>query len=68
MSTANTFGSMKPNMKETYSDDKKKKFKRMKKMFEGGKATAEKDASKNPMGYLESHQNMSIKGKKGVAF
>jgi hypothetical protein len=32
------------------------------------KATAELDASKDPMGYIKSHRNMSIKGLRGVAF
>lgn len=49
--------------------DKKKRFKLIRKLIQpNGKATAELDASKNPMGWLESHKNMSIKGKKGVAF
>lgn len=33
-----------------------------------GKATAELDASKNPLEFLKKNKNMSIKGKKGIAF
>ena len=48
---------------------KKDKFKRIKKLLEPkGIATAEKDASKDPMKYMKTHKNMSIKKLKGVAF
>lgn len=33
-----------------------------------GKATAELDASKDPMGFIRRNKNMSLKGKKGIAF
>jgi len=71
MSASNTFNSLKPDLKEAYSDNKKKKerFKRTKSLLQPpGKATAERDASKNPMKYLEEHKNMNIKGLKGIAF
>ena len=47
--TSNTFNSLQPEMKESYSD-KKDKFHRIKKMWgkKSKKATAERDASKNP--------------------
>lgn len=32
-----------------------------------GKATAELEASKNPMKFMRTHKNMSIKGLKGIA-
>lgn len=53
--------------------DNKERFKRLKKMLNNkqpnyGKATAELDASKNPMKFLQDNKNMSLKGKKGVAF
>lgn len=49
---------------------KLEKFNKLKKMLASpkGKATAEKDASKDPLKYLKNHQNMSIKGNKGIAF
>jgi hypothetical protein len=61
MSTANTFGSMQPNLKEQYSDGKKKKFQRTR------KAMAELDASKDPMKALKDKSYLNLKGKKGVA-
>jgi hypothetical protein len=33
-----------------------------------GKATAELDASRNPMEFIKKNKNMSIGGLKGVAF
>jgi hypothetical protein len=72
MATSNTFGSMLPNYKEAYMSEeekKEKRFRRTKRLLHPeGKATAELDASKNPMKYMETHKNMSIKNKKGVAF
>lgn len=70
MSSANTFNSMKANMKEQYPDKKKKdRFGRIKKLIQpDGKATAELDASKNPMAFMKANKNMSLRGKKGVAF
>lgn len=32
-----------------------------------GKATAELDASKNPMKFIKDNKNFSLKGKKGIA-
>jgi len=67
--TSNTFNSMKPNMKESYSDKKKDKFHRIKKMWgkKGKKATAELDASKNPMKFAKDNIEPSLRGKKGIA-
>lgn len=68
MSTANTFGSLKANYKEQYSDKKKNRFKRTKSMLQGnGKATAELQASKDPMKALKDKSYLNLKGKKGVA-
>lgn len=69
MATANTFGSMQPNIKESYSDGKKKKrFGRVNKMLEpNGKANSEAKASENPMKALKDKSFLNLKGKKGVA-
>jgi len=67
---SNTFKSMSPNYKQTYSDTKKKKerFKLTKTLIQPkGKATAELDASKDPMGFAKRNIEQSLKGKKGVA-
>jgi DnaJ-domain-containing protein 1 len=68
--TTNTFNSLKPDMKEQYSDKKKKKdrFKRTKSMMAPkGKATAEARASKDPMKALKDKSFLNIKNAKGVA-
>lgn len=68
MSTANTFGSMQPNLKEQYADGKKDRFKKLKKALKSkGKATAELEASKNPMKFAKDNIEPSLKGKKGIA-
>lgn len=71
MNSSNTFNSMKPDFKETYSDSKKKKkdrFKRTKTlMHPKGKATAELKASENPMRALRDKSYLNIKNAKGVA-
>lgn len=70
MGTTNSFKSLQPDLKDTYSDDKKKKdrFKRTKSMLAPkGKATAELEASKNPMKALKDKSYLNIKNKKGVA-
>jgi hypothetical protein len=56
---------MKPDLKESYS--KKKRFSKLKKCC-SKKATAQLEASKDPMGYLEKMSNGDIKGVKGIAF
>lgn len=62
MSTANTFQSMQPDLKDTYSDGKKKKrFQRTR------KAMSEAIASENPMKALKDKSYLNLKGKKGVA-
>lgn len=63
--SSNTFKSMKPDFKESYS--KKKRFSKLKKCC-SKKATAQLEASKDPMGYLEKMSNGDIKGVKGIAF
>lgn len=60
MSTANTFQSMQPNLKEQYPG-KKKRFQRTR------KAMAESIASENPMKALKDKSYLNLKGKKGVA-
>lgn len=64
MDSSNSFKSMKPNYKESY---KKGKFKKLKKCC-SKKATAELEASEDPMGYLEKMKEPSIKKLKGIAF
>jgi hypothetical protein len=71
--TSNTFNSLKPDLKESYSDEKdkkkKKRFSRIKNLTQSkGKATAMSEASKDPMKFIQDTKNMSIKGLKGVAF
>jgi len=56
---------MKPNFKESYS--KKKRFSKIKKCC-SKKATAQLEASEDPMGYLEKMSNGNIKNLKGIAF
>lgn len=63
MDSTNTFKSLQPNYKDTYSG--KKRFGRLKKTI--GKAHAERDASRNPEKFLKENKNPSIKGLKGVA-
>jgi hypothetical protein len=70
MATTNTFNSLKPNMKETYSDQdgKKKRFKRLRAALKSnGKANSELEASKDPMKALKDKSYLNLKGKKGVA-
>lgn len=71
MDSVNTFSSMKPDFKETYSDSKKKRkdrFKRTRTLIQPkGKATAELEASKNPMKALKDKSYLNIKNAKGVA-
>jgi len=70
MSISNTFDSLKSELKETYSDSKKKKdrFKRTKSLMQSkGKATAELKASKDPMKALKDKSYLNIKNLKGVA-
>lgn len=61
MSTNNTFGSLNPILKETYSDDKKKRFGRTR------KAMSKIKASENPMQALKDKSYLNLKGKRGVA-
>lgn len=52
-----------------YSDDDEiSKPSRFEKLRGSMKATAEKDASEDPMEFMRKNKNMSIKGRKGVAF
>lgn len=60
MAIANTFNGLKPLFKD--------RFKRTKALLQKkGKATAELDASKNPMRALKDKSYLNLKGKKGVA-
>lgn len=61
MGTANTFGSMNANFKQSYSDEKKPKFKKLR------KAMSESRASENPMKALKDKSYLNLKGKRGVA-
>jgi len=64
MDSANTFNSMKPNFKESYGDEKPKKFKKMRKALTGIGLSLHK-ASLNPKKYMDE-QDMGIKNFKGV--
>lgn len=64
MDSANTFNSMKPNFKESYGEEKPKKFGKMRKALQGIGLSLHK-ASKNPQKYMKD-QNMDIETKKGV--
>lgn len=67
MSISNNFTSMLPNFKESYSDSKPR-FQKIKKMMKSkSKATAELDASKDPMKALKDKSYLNLKGKKGIA-
>lgn len=49
-------------------EEKKKNFQRLRAALKSyGKATAELDASKNPMAALKDKSYLNIKNKKGVA-
>lgn len=63
--SSNTFKSMKPDFKESYS--KKKRFSKLKKCC-SKKATAELEASKDPEKFLKKMTNADIRKVKGVAF
>jgi hypothetical protein len=65
MDSSNNFKDMSPNFKETYF--KKKRFKKLKGAM-SKKATAQLEASEDPMGYLDKMSNPNIKGLKGIAF
>lgn len=68
--TSNTFKSIRPDLKDTYSDSKpkKKRFGRLKTLTQSkGKATAEAKASANPMAALRDKSYLNLKGKKGIA-
>lgn len=67
MSIYNTFKSLKADFKETYSEPKKDRFKRVKNTFKSKKATAELDASKDPMKALKDKSYLNLKGKRGIA-
>lgn len=62
MATINTFSSLQPDLKDTYSDSKKKK-----RFSKTRKAMAELNASKDPMVALKDKSYLNLKGKKGVA-
>ncbi len=49
--------------------EEKEKYSRLKKLLKsrGKKATAELDASKDPMGFVKRNIEPSLKGKKGIA-
>lgn len=45
----------------------KQSLKNMKPMANGG-TIPQREADRNPMGFMEANKNMSIRGRKGVAF
>lgn len=68
MSSYNTFDSMKPNFKESYPDDKKKRFGRTKNALKKGIMKSMSEASKDPMNYAKKTENINLSGLKGFAF
>jgi hypothetical protein len=64
MDSANTFNSMKPILKDSYSDEKPKKFSKMRKALKGISLSMHK-ASKNPRKYIDE-QDKNISNFKGV--
>jgi len=62
--SANTFSSMKSDLKDSYSDEKPKKFKKMRKALQGIGLSLHK-ASQNPKKYMEDQDN-DIQKYKGV--
>lgn len=64
MDSANTFNSMKSNLKDSYADEKPKKFGKMRKALKGISLSMHK-ASKDPRKYIDE-QDSNIKNYKGV--
>lgn len=64
MNSANTFTSMKPILKDSYADEKPKKFGKMRKALKGISISMDK-ASKNPRKYIDE-QDKNIKNFKGI--
>lgn len=62
--SANTFNSMKSNFKESYSDEKPKKFNKMRKALKGISLSMHK-ASKDPRKYIDE-QDKNISNFKGI--
>lgn len=68
MGTTNIFQSVQPDLKDTYSDSKKKRFKRLRNsLSSNGKGAGAAEASKNPMAALKDKSYLNLKGKRGVA-
>lgn len=70
MSSYNTFNSMKPILKESYSDEskKKKRFGRTKNALKKGIMKSMSEASKDPIGYAQKTEKTNLSGLKGFAF
>lgn len=66
MDSANTFTSMKPELKDTYADEKPKKFAKTRKALRGIGLSLHK-ASKNPKKYMEEQSDNIEKYKGTVA-
>jgi hypothetical protein len=64
MDSANTFNSLKPDLKDTYADGNTKKFKKTRKSLQGIGLSLHK-ASQNPKKYMKD-QDMDITTKKGL--
>jgi len=64
MDSANTFTSMKPILKDSYADEKPKKFGKMRKALKGISLSMHK-ASKDPRKYIDE-QDKNIKNFKGI--
>ena len=62
--SANTFNSLKPDLKDTYAGEKPKKFGKMRKALKGIGLSLHK-ASQNPKKYMDE-QDAGIKNFKGV--
>jgi hypothetical protein len=64
MDSANTFNSIKPTLKDSYADEKPKKFGKMRKALKGISLSMHK-ASKDPRKYIDE-QDKGIKNFKGI--
>lgn len=64
--TTNTFQSIQPDLKDTYSDTKKKKrFSKLNDFY--NKSSPAAKASSDPMKALKDKSYLNLKGKKGIA-
>lgn len=66
MDSYNTFNSLRPDFKDTYADDKKKRFSRTRNSLKKGISKNMLEASKNPQKWLHDNENININGLKGI--